>query len=223
MIRRYKLGRDVELHKRTLEPGCCRWSARTRDASRAPDRPAPSTTTCAREIGGHAVVLVATDVGVDVFCAAEAPSAVARRARGRGAVPVDRGRRRDRARRARPAALRRRPRRRRDPAGGRPQRARGLVHEGLLRRAGDGRAAVLPRQAEPPPARAAAVRAGRAPATRCGSASARSAASARVVVSPAHGPIALAIVRREAEPGDTLAVGDGGVTAEVVDAAVRSA
>ena len=45
------------------------------------------------------------------------------------------------ARRVRPAALRRRPRRHRDPAGGRPQRARGLVHEGLLRRPGDGRAA----------------------------------------------------------------------------------
>ena len=38
-----------------------------------------------------------------------------------------------------------------------------------------------------------------------------------VAVSPAHGPIALALVRREAAPGDTLAVGDGGVTAEVVE------
>ena len=33
------------------------------------------------------------------------------------------------------------------------------------------------------------------------------------VISPAHGPIALAILRREAEPGDTVAVGD---TAEAV-------
>ena len=38
-----------------------------------------------------------------------------------------------------------------------------------------------------------------------------------VAVSPAHGPIALALVRREAAPGDTLTVGDGGVTAEVVE------
>ena len=37
-----------------------------------------------------------------------------------------------------------------------------------------------------------------------------------VVALPHHGPIALAIVRREAEPGDTLAVGDDGATAEVV-------
>jgi folate-binding protein YgfZ len=36
-------------------------------------------------------------------------------------------------------------------------------------------------------------------------------------VSPAHGAIALAVVRREAEPGDELAVGEAGVTARVVE------
>jgi tRNA-modifying protein YgfZ len=36
------------------------------------------------------------------------------------------------------------------------------------------------------------------------------------VVSPAFGPIGLAIVRREAEPGTEIAVGEDGVTAEVV-------
>ena len=41
------------------------------------------------------------------------------------------------------------------------------------------------------------------------------------VISPVHGPIALAIVRREAEPGDSLAVGDGGVAAEVVELPFR--
>jgi folate-binding protein YgfZ len=35
-------------------------------------------------------------------------------------------------------------------------------------------------------------------------------------VSPALGPIALAILRREAEPGTTVAVGEDGVTGEVV-------
>jgi folate-binding protein YgfZ len=35
-------------------------------------------------------------------------------------------------------------------------------------------------------------------------------------VSPAFGPIGLAILRREAEPGATVAVGEDGVTAEVV-------
>lgn len=36
-------------------------------------------------------------------------------------------------------------------------------------------------------------------------------------VSPAFGPIALAVLRREAEPGADLAVGEDGVTARVVD------
>ena len=36
-------------------------------------------------------------------------------------------------------------------------------------------------------------------------------------VSPAHGPIALALVRREASPGDTVQVGEDGIEAEVVE------
>jgi len=36
-------------------------------------------------------------------------------------------------------------------------------------------------------------------------------------LSPARGPVALAIVRREAEPGSELAVGEDGVTARVID------
>jgi folate-binding protein YgfZ len=36
-------------------------------------------------------------------------------------------------------------------------------------------------------------------------------------VSPAHGPIALALVRREAAVGDTVAVGDEALEAEVVE------
>jgi folate-binding protein YgfZ len=37
------------------------------------------------------------------------------------------------------------------------------------------------------------------------------------VVSPAHGPIALAILRREAEPGETVFVGAPGIAAEVAE------
>jgi glycine cleavage system aminomethyltransferase T len=36
-------------------------------------------------------------------------------------------------------------------------------------------------------------------------------------LSPALGPIALAVVRREAAAGDELSVGDDGVTAKVVE------
>ena len=35
-------------------------------------------------------------------------------------------------------------------------------------------------------------------------------------ISPARGPIALALLRREAEPGSEVAVGSAGVRAEVV-------
>jgi folate-binding protein YgfZ len=37
------------------------------------------------------------------------------------------------------------------------------------------------------------------------------------VISPAHGPIALAVIRREAEPGAMVEVGEGGVGARVVE------
>jgi hypothetical protein len=36
-------------------------------------------------------------------------------------------------------------------------------------------------------------------------------------VSPVRGPVALAILRREAEPGAELTAGEDGVTARVVD------
>jgi folate-binding protein YgfZ len=42
-----------------------------------------------------------------------------------------------------------------------------------------------------------------------------------VALSPVHGPIALAIVRREAAPGDELAVGESGATAAVVEPPFR--
>ena len=38
-----------------------------------------------------------------------------------------------------------------------------------------------------------------------------------VAVSPAHGPIALAILRREAAPGDRVKVGSAGADAEVTE------
>ena len=128
MIRRFKLGREVELHKRTLEMALL--------SVIGPDAPrlaGDAEHSCARvAVGGVPAIAVTTDVGTDLFCAAEDREAL----RARAGLP---GRRRgdggDRARRARAAALRRRPRRLRDPAGGRPERPRGLVHQGLLRRA----------------------------------------------------------------------------------------
>src|SRR5919112_5871867 len=72
MIRRYKLGSDVELHKRTLEMG--ELSLIGPEARRIAGAGALGTDehdNVRAEIGGHPVFLVATDVGVDVFCSAE--------------------------------------------------------------------------------------------------------------------------------------------------------
>ena len=74
-----------------------------------------------------------------------------------------------------------------DPPGGRPQRARGQLHEGLLRRPGDRRAAALEGQAQPPPARPAPVRARSRPATALRRGRARGRARRSAVVSPALG------------------------------------
>ena len=89
------------------------------------------------------------------------------------------------ARRVGPPAPRARHGRRHDPPGGRPQRARGELHQGLLRRPGDRRPAALQGQAQPPPARAAADRARRSAATRSCSARSRWARSAPRASPPA--------------------------------------
>src|ERR671912_493568 len=71
MIRRFKLGRDVELHKRTLERGLL--SLIGPDARRvagAADLAETEHAHRAGRIGGAAVRLIATDLGVDVLCEA---------------------------------------------------------------------------------------------------------------------------------------------------------
>ena len=91
MIRDYKLGRDVELHKRTVERGLLSLvGPGAREAAGAGASARPSTTTPRAEIGGVPVRLVATAAGVDVICDAERTGEVkaalgrARGLRGRG-------------------------------------------------------------------------------------------------------------------------------------------
>src|SRR3954470_17134550 len=65
MIRRYKLGSDVELHKRTLELALL-----SVIGPEAPALAGRAEHDCARvSLGGADVVAVTTDVGTDVFCA----------------------------------------------------------------------------------------------------------------------------------------------------------
>src|SRR5215207_4800042 len=69
MIRRYRLGSDVEVHKRTLEMGeLSLIGPEARRIAGAGELGPEEHDTLRAEIAGHPVVLVATDLGVDVFC-----------------------------------------------------------------------------------------------------------------------------------------------------------
>jgi folate-binding protein YgfZ len=217
MIRRFKLGRDVELHKRTLETGLL--SLIGPDARRiagAGDLPETEHAHRAGRVGGAAVRLIATDLGVDVMCEAENTEPVAAALIAAGAVPA--GEEAAEVRRVETG----RPRYGVDLDDGViPQEA------GLNERAvsfekgcyvGQETVARLHFRGKPnrhlrglrlsgPAGSGTPLRLGEREVGKLGS----------VVESPRHGPIALAIVRREAQPGDTLAVGDGELRAEVVD------
>jgi tRNA-modifying protein YgfZ len=221
MIRRFKLGSDVELHKRTLEMGLL--SLIGPDARRIAGPGAPGSTEHANTratIAGHDVTLVATYVGIDVFCAADDTAAVRAALESAGAVPVDEAVAEIvRVERGRPRfgiEL---------DSGVIPQEA------GLNERAvsftkgcyvGQETVARLFYRGKPnrhlrglrlsaTAATGDPLRRGEKEVGRLGT----------VVVSPTYGPIALAIVRREAEPGETLTVGDGDTTAEVVELPFR--
>src|SRR5688500_5503405 len=88
MIRRFKLGRDVELHKRTLESGLLSLVGPTARAV-AGDVPAQEHAHRAATVGGAPVRLIATDTGVDVLCAAAEIDAVRDALLAAGAVPAD--------------------------------------------------------------------------------------------------------------------------------------
>ena len=166
MIRRFSIGYQVELHKRTLERGLLSLIGPDADGWPAPAGcrseehahiPLSSRRHCrrARSAPTWAWISCATRPTRSALRAALEESGAVADWRGRGRVPPGR---------AWAAPLRDRPRRHRDPPGGGAERARGVVHQGLLRGPGDGRAAVLPRQAQPPAARAASDRARPSPA-----------------------------------------------------------
>ena len=89
MIRRYKLGSDVELHKRTLELGLLSLAGPDARRVAGADGLGPAEHDNVRaEIAGTPVVLVATDVGVDVFAPADATEAVRAALEAAGAAGV---------------------------------------------------------------------------------------------------------------------------------------
>ena len=217
MIRRYKLGRAVELHKRTLERGLL--SLLGPDARRiagAEELPAAEHSHRAAEIAGAPVRLIATDLGVDVLCDAADTERVADSLAAAGAVRATEA----------DAEVRR-------VETGRPRYGVDLddtvipQEAGLNERAvsfekgcyvGQETVARLYFRGKPnrhlrglklsaPAAHGDPLWLGERQVGKLGS----------VVESPLHGPIALALVRREAAPGDSLTVGDDGVRAQVVD------
>jgi folate-binding protein YgfZ len=209
MIRRYKLGRDVELHKRTLErallslvgPGA-RSLVSVGDAEH--DN-APG------ELGGVPVTLVATDVGVDVICDAEragevtaalgvpevadAAAEVVRVERGRPRYGVDL----DDSVIPQEAGLNERAVNFEKGCYVGQETVARLFYRGKPNRHLRGL------KLSEPVASGEPLRLGEREVGRVGSS----------VLSPVHGPIALAIVRREAAPGDVVAVGERGATATV--------
>jgi folate-binding protein YgfZ len=92
MIHRYKLGSRLELHKRTLQQGLLSLiGPEARAVAGAGDLPDREHANAHAEVDGIPVLMVATDVGVDVVCDAERTAEVAEALRARGArdVPVD--------------------------------------------------------------------------------------------------------------------------------------
>jgi folate-binding protein YgfZ len=217
MIRRYKLGSDVELHKRTLEMG--ELSLIGPDARRiaGAEGLGPDEHDNVRaEIGGHPVVLVATDVGVDVFCDAERTEGVRGALVAAGAVEAG----------EQAAEVVR-------VEHGRPRYGLDLDDSVIPQEAGLNERAVsftkgcyvgqetvarLFYRGKPNRhLRGLRLSAPVDPGTPLMLGEKEVGRVASAVVSPAHGPIALALVRRHASPGDTLTAGDA--TAEVIDLA----
>jgi folate-binding protein YgfZ len=210
----FKLGRDVELHKRTLERGLLSLvgpGARAVAAAEALGREEHAN--LAAEIGGVPVRLVATAGGVDLICDAERTAdlktALHLTEVSEAAAEVVR------------------------VESGRPRYGLDLDESVIPQEAGLNERAVsftkgcyvgqetvarLYYRGKPnrhlrglrlsePAATGDLLRLGEREVGRLGSS----------VVSPARGPIGLAIVRREAAPGDTVTVGDDGVMANLVE------
>ena len=213
--------RAAQAHARSA--GCCRSSARTRDVAGAEACPPGARQRAARDRRAHRCCSSRPTSASTSLCDGRGQPSASRDAlrRGRAPTPATRPAAEIAARRARPPALRRRPRRHDDPAGGRPQRARRELHEGLLRRPGDRRAPATTAASRTATCAACACPRRCSRARRCALGEREVGRVGSVVVSPALGPIALALVRREAEPGATARGRRRRATAEVVELPFR--
>ena len=212
MINRYKLASDLELHKRTLQQGLLSLiGPEARTIAGAEDLPEREHANAAGAIEGISLRMVATDVGVDLVCDAERTEELAEVLRARGArdvsddaaeaLRVERGRPRfgldmDESTIPQEAGLNERAVSFTKGCYVGQETVARLYYRGKPNR--HLRGLRLSGPAEP----GAELRLGEKVVGRVGTVAAERA---------------LAIVRREAQPGATLAIGDGATTAEDVE------
>ncbi len=217
MIRRFKVGYQVELHKRTLERGLLSLigpeAAAIAGVERLPDAEHAHAPVA---IEGIDALAVRTDVGVDLLCEADATPALSAALSARGAMPVS-------EQAAECVRIEH----------GRPRYGIDLDDSVIPQEAGLNERAVsftkgcyvgqetvarLHYKGKPnrhlrglrlsePASSGEELSLGERSVGHVGSSA----------VSPRLGPIALALVRREAEPGSVIAVGERGASAEVLE------
>lgn len=216
MVRQFKLGFDVELHRRTLERGLLSLvgpGSRALLGDAAADLGEAEHDNALAQVDGIALVLVSTDVGVDLIVDSSQTGALSHALLARGARAV-----------AEEAVETLRIEQ------GRPRYGADLDDTTIPQEAGLNDRAVsftkgcyvgqetvarLFYKGKPNRhLRGLRLSAPVAPGTELTLAGKRVGAVGSVAQSPAHGPIALALVRREAEPGATVTAGEA--TAEVV-------
>jgi folate-binding protein YgfZ len=222
MIRRFKVGYQVELHKRTLERGLLSLIGPEAaaiagiEAAESPLLDGIEHANAAIEIDGIAALAVRTDAGIDLICDAADTDTLSAALRARGATPVSE---------AAAECVR--------IEHGRPRYGIDLDDSVIPQEAGLNERAVsftkgcyvgqetvarLYYKGKPNrhlrglrlsqlAAAGAQLLLGERPVGRVGS----------TAVSPRLGPIALALVRREAEPGSIVSVVEHGASAEVLE------
>jgi folate-binding protein YgfZ len=217
MIRRFKVGFDVELHKRTLQCGLLSLLGPDSDRVAGADALAREEhANVAIALDGTRALAIRTDVGVDVLCEAQQTERLSEALLARGAsavgeqavecLRVERGRPRfgidiDETTIPQEAALNERAVSFTKGCYVGQETVARLFYRGKPNRHLRGL------RLSAPVDRGAELRLGERTVGHVGS----------VALSPSLGPIALALVRREAAPGETVQAGDDGAGAEVVE------
>ena len=217
MIRRFRIGFDVELHKRTVERGLVSLiGPAATEIAGVPDLPAAEHAHRPLELDGVPVRAIRTDVGVDLLCRSEDTEALIGVLTERGAEPVG-------EEIAECLRIER----------GRPRYGLDLDESVIPQEAGlNDRAVSFTKGCYVGQETVARLFYRGKPNRRLRGLRLTASASpgaevvlgdrtvghlASTAVSPRLGPIGLALIRREAEPGATVRVGDDGASATVVE------